>query len=77
MSEWFCCDTNQSSLAAESMVLTTMLYFLPLKMFFFFFPKQYLLQAESHRTHFEKGIPRIKTTSIAAAQAEDINDTMI
>lgn len=66
---------NQNSLAAESMVLTTMLYLLPLKMIFF--PKEYLPQAESHGTYFEKVIPRIKTTSIAAAQAEDVNDTMI
>ena len=74
MSEWLCCDMNQKSLAAESMVLTTMLYLLPLKMIFF--PKEYLPQAESHGTYFEKGVPRIKT-SIAAAQAEDVNDMMI
>ena len=42
MSEWLCCDMNQNSLAAESMVLTTMVYLLPLKMIFF--PKSIFLK---------------------------------
>lgn len=63
MNKRLCWDLNLSSLSAEPVLLTTMLYFLPF--FIFRFSKEYLVQAESHRSHFEKDISSIKISGIA------------
>lgn len=76
MSEWLCCDMNQKSLAAESMVFNYNALSSSFKNDVF--PQRVSSQVESHGTYFwRKAIPRIKTTSIAAAQAEDVNDRMM